>query len=43
MSPPGLIARTVATAQGTGDPRFGEVDFEAVLRQLDRDAPTYRE
>ena len=42
VPPREVIARTVATAQGTGDPRFGEVGFEALVRKLDRDDPSYR-
>jgi ribulose-5-phosphate 4-epimerase/fuculose-1-phosphate aldolase len=39
---PEVIATTVATAQGVGDRSFGEVGFQAMLRKLDRDDPTYR-
>lgn len=42
LPPPAVIERTVATAQGTGDPRFGEVGFEALVRLLDREDPSYR-
>jgi ribulose-5-phosphate 4-epimerase/fuculose-1-phosphate aldolase len=37
-----VIDATVATAQGVGDPRFGDVGFQALLRKLDRDDPSYR-
>jgi ribulose-5-phosphate 4-epimerase/fuculose-1-phosphate aldolase len=39
---PDIIATTVATAQGVGDRGFGEVGFRAMLRQLDRQDPSYR-
>ena len=39
----GVIARTVKAAQGTGDAKFAEVGFEAMLRKLDRDDRSYRE
>jgi ribulose-5-phosphate 4-epimerase/fuculose-1-phosphate aldolase len=42
VPPQAVIERTVATAQGTGDPRFGEIGFEALLRRLDREDPSYR-
>ena len=38
-----VIDATVATAQGVGDRRFGEVGFKALLRKLDRDDPSYRD
>jgi ribulose-5-phosphate 4-epimerase/fuculose-1-phosphate aldolase len=38
-----VIDGTVATAQGVGDPAFSEVGFRALLRQLDRMDPSYRE
>lgn len=38
-----VIERTVKTGQGTGDARWGEIGFEALLRRLDREDPTYRE
>ncbi len=38
-----VVERTVKTAQGTGDPSFGQVGFDAILRQLDRDDPSYRD
>jgi ribulose-5-phosphate 4-epimerase/fuculose-1-phosphate aldolase len=43
VPPRAVIERTVATAQGTGDPRFGEVGFAALLRRLDREDPSYRD
>jgi hypothetical protein len=41
--PPEIIARTVRTAQGVGDRSFGDVGFQAMLRQLDRRDPSYRD
>jgi ribulose-5-phosphate 4-epimerase/fuculose-1-phosphate aldolase len=43
LPPQEVIARTVATAQGVGDRSFGDVSFEAALRQLDRADPSYRD
>jgi len=40
---PDVIERTVAIGQGTGDPRFAEIGFTALLRRLDRDDPSYRD
>jgi ribulose-5-phosphate 4-epimerase/fuculose-1-phosphate aldolase len=37
-----IIDRTVATGQGVGDRHFGDVGFEAMLRKIDRDDPSYR-
>jgi ribulose-5-phosphate 4-epimerase/fuculose-1-phosphate aldolase len=37
-----IVAATVATAQGVGDRNFGEVGFEALLRKLEREDPSYR-
>ena len=37
-----VIERTVATAQGVGDASFGRIGFEALLRRLDREDPSYR-
>jgi len=37
-----VIARTVKTAQGVGDRSFGEVGFQAMLRQLDRRDSSWR-
>jgi ribulose-5-phosphate 4-epimerase/fuculose-1-phosphate aldolase len=37
-----VIDATVATAQGVGDRNFGHVGFQALLRKLDRDDPSYR-
>lgn len=42
LPPQEVIERTVRTAQGTGDRAFGEVGFQALLRKLDRDDPSYR-
>ncbi|MDQ6639873.1 MAG: class II aldolase/adducin family protein [Pseudomonadota bacterium] len=42
--PPGpVIERTAATAQGVGDASFGRIGFEALIRRLDREDPTYRQ
>jgi ribulose-5-phosphate 4-epimerase/fuculose-1-phosphate aldolase len=42
--PPGeVIDRTVATAQGVGDSSFGRIGFEALVRRLDREDPSYRD
>lgn len=38
-----VIERTVKIGQGTGDARWGEIGFEALLRRLDREDPSYRE
>jgi ribulose-5-phosphate 4-epimerase/fuculose-1-phosphate aldolase len=42
LPPQEVIDATVATAQGVGDPNFGEIGFDALLRRLDRDDPSYR-
>lgn len=42
LPPQPVIDATVATAQGVGDPAFGEVGFAALLRRLDREDPSYR-
>jgi ribulose-5-phosphate 4-epimerase/fuculose-1-phosphate aldolase len=42
LPPQEVIERTVRTAQGTGDRSFGEIGFQALLRKLDRDDPSYR-
>jgi ribulose-5-phosphate 4-epimerase/fuculose-1-phosphate aldolase len=39
---PEVIENTVAIAQGVGDSAFGEVGFQAFIRQLDRFDPSYR-
>lgn len=36
-----VIAATVAHAQGVGDASFGRIGFEALLRRLDREDPSY--
>lgn len=41
--PQEVIARTVRTAQGVGDRSFGDVGFQAMLRQQDRRDPRYRD
>jgi ribulose-5-phosphate 4-epimerase/fuculose-1-phosphate aldolase len=38
-----IIAATAAIAQGVGDGRFGQIGFEALIRRLDREDPSYRE
>lgn len=44
VTPPAeVIERTAAIGQGTGDPRFAEIGFTALLRRLDRDDPSYRD
>jgi len=43
MPPQGVIDRTVKTAQGVGDGKFGEIGFEALVRQLDRNDRSYRD
>ena len=40
---PEIIETTVATAQGVGDRSFGDVAFQAVLRKIDREDPSYRQ
>ena len=37
-----VIERTVRTAQGVGDRGFGEIGFDAFLRQIERLDPTYK-
>jgi ribulose-5-phosphate 4-epimerase/fuculose-1-phosphate aldolase len=37
-----IVDRTVATAQGVGDRSFGNVGFQAMLRKIDREDPSYR-
>ena len=43
VPPREVIERTVRTGQGTGDARWGEIGFEALLRRLDREDPSYRD
>jgi ribulose-5-phosphate 4-epimerase/fuculose-1-phosphate aldolase len=38
-----IIENTVATAQGVGDSTFGRIGFEAMLRRVDRESPSYRD
>lgn len=40
---PDVIARTVKTAQGVGDRAFGDIGFDAFLRQIERQDPGYKE
>jgi ribulose-5-phosphate 4-epimerase/fuculose-1-phosphate aldolase len=42
LPPQAVIDATVATAQGVGDAAFGRIGFEALLRRLDREDPSYR-
>ena len=37
-----VIASTAAIGQGVGDRHFGDVGFDAMLRKIDRDDPSYR-
>ena len=41
LPPQAVIDATVATAQGVGDANFGRIGFEALVRKLDREDPTY--
>lgn len=43
VPPTSVIERTVKIGQGTGDARWGEIGFDALLRRLDREDPSYRE
>ena len=43
LPPDDVIKRTVQIAQGVGDQHFAEVGFDAVVRQLNRIDPTYRD
>jgi ribulose-5-phosphate 4-epimerase/fuculose-1-phosphate aldolase len=38
-----VIDRTVRTAQGVGDRSFGDIGFQALVRKLDREDPSYRQ
>ena len=40
--PPAVIERTAATGQGTGNVEWARIGFEALLRRLDREDPSYR-
>jgi ribulose-5-phosphate 4-epimerase/fuculose-1-phosphate aldolase len=42
LPPDEVIKSTIAVAQGVGDRVFGDVGFDAFLRQLDRLDPSYR-
>ncbi len=42
VPPREVIERTAKTGQGTGDARWGDIGFEALLRRLDREDPSYR-
>jgi ribulose-5-phosphate 4-epimerase/fuculose-1-phosphate aldolase len=42
LPPAEIIERTVKTAQGVGDRSFGDVGFQALLRKLDREDPSYK-
>jgi len=37
-----VIDSTVSAAQGVGEARFWEAGFNALLRKLDREDPSYR-
>jgi ribulose-5-phosphate 4-epimerase/fuculose-1-phosphate aldolase len=43
VPPDDVIKRTVQIAQGVGDQHLAEVGFNAVVRQLNRIDPTYRD
>ena len=43
LPPKNVIDATVATAQGVGDGRFGQIGFEALVRRLDREDRSYRD
>jgi ribulose-5-phosphate 4-epimerase/fuculose-1-phosphate aldolase len=43
VPPRAVIERTVKTGQGTGDARWGEIGFEALIRRLDREDTSYRD
>ena len=43
MPPQSVIDSTVKTAQGVGDGKFGQIGFEALVRQLDRADRSYRD
>ena len=38
-----LATRPADAGQGTGDARWGEIGFQALLRRLDREDPSYRQ
>jgi ribulose-5-phosphate 4-epimerase/fuculose-1-phosphate aldolase len=40
---PEIVQRTIAIGQGVGDRSFGDIGFRALLRQLDRTDPSYRD
>jgi len=42
VPPREVIERTVATGQGTGDAKWGEIGFDALMRRLDREDPSFR-
>jgi ribulose-5-phosphate 4-epimerase/fuculose-1-phosphate aldolase len=43
LPPPDIIARTVQIAQGVGDRAFGDIGFDAFLRQIERQDPGYKD
>ena len=43
LPPDDVIKRTVQIAREVGDQHFAEAGFDAVVRQLDRIDPTYRD
>ena len=42
LPPAAIIERTAATGQGTGNVEWARIGFEALLRRLDREDPSYR-
>jgi ribulose-5-phosphate 4-epimerase/fuculose-1-phosphate aldolase len=42
VPPASVIGATVKTAQGVGDRSFGDAGFNALLRKLEREDPSYR-
>lgn len=42
LPPKRVIERTAQAGQGTGDPEWARICFEALLRRLDREDPSYR-
>ena len=42
LPPESVIERTAAVGQGTGDVAWAGIGFEALLRRLDREDPSYR-
>ena len=42
LPPQRVIERTAQAGQGTGNPEWARIGFEALLRRLDREDPSYR-